>query len=89
MAIGRPWLPSRAVEKPPGEQELRVITDTMPVAAVRCDRDGRFLWVNPTYAKWAARPIREILGLRVIDIAGSRAMASSNLRAASTSSAVS
>jgi len=26
------------VEKPPGEQELRVITDTMPVAAVRCDR---------------------------------------------------
>src|SRR5438067_10922957 len=74
MAIARPWLPSRAVEKPPGEQELRVITDTMPVAAVRCDRDSRFLWVNPTYAKWAGRPARDIIGLRIIDIMGSRAM---------------
>ena len=60
--------------QPPGEQELRVITDTMPVAAVRCDRESRFLWVNPTYAKWAGRPARDIIGLRVIDIAGSRAM---------------
>src|SRR5438477_607712 len=74
MAIARPWLPSRAVEKPPGEQELRVITDTMPVAAVRCDRDSRFLWVNPTYAKWAGRAARDIIGLRIIDIMGSRAM---------------
>ena len=60
--------------QPPGEQELRVITDTMPVAAVRCDRDSRFLWVNPTYAKWAGRPARDIIGLRIIDIMGSRAM---------------
>jgi len=60
--------------QPPGEQELRVITDTMPVAAVRCDREGRFLWVNPTYAKWAGRPARDIIGLRIIDIMGSRAM---------------
>jgi two-component system CheB/CheR fusion protein len=59
---------------PPGEQELRVITDTMPVAAVRCDREGRFLWVNPTYAKWAGRAARDIIGLRIIDIMGSRAM---------------
>ncbi|HEX9431380.1 MAG TPA: response regulator [Burkholderiales bacterium] len=63
-----------AMEKPPGEQGLRVITDTMPVAAVRCDRETRFLWVNPTYAKWAARPARDLIGLRVIDVAGSRAM---------------
>src|SRR5260221_9091371 len=62
------------MEKPPGEQGLRVITDTMPVAAVRCDRETRFLWVNPTYAKWAARPARDLIGLRVIDVAGSRAM---------------
>src|SRR5258706_12332667 len=62
------------MEKPPGEQGLRVITDTMPVAAVRCDRETRFLWVNPTYAKRAARPARDLIGLRVIDVAGSRAM---------------
>jgi len=60
--------------QPAGEQELRVVTDTMPVAAVRCDREGRFLWVNPVYAKWAARPVRDLIGRRVIDIAGSRAM---------------
>src|SRR5258705_3696133 len=60
--------------QPAGETELRVVTDTMPVAAVRCDRDSRFLWVNPTYAKWAARPAREIVGLKVIDIMGSRAI---------------
>src|SRR5258708_40239887 len=62
------------MEKPPGEQGPRVITDTMPMAAVRCDRETRFLWVNPTYAKWAARPVRDLIGLRVIDVAGSRAM---------------
>ncbi|TMH66786.1 MAG: PAS domain S-box protein, partial [Betaproteobacteria bacterium] len=65
---------ARMENQPPGEQELRVITDTMPVAALRCDRDSRFLWVNPTYAKWAGRPARDIIGLRIIDIMGSRAM---------------
>jgi len=55
-------------------EDVRVVTDTLPVAAVRCDREGRFLWVNPTYAKWAARPAKQILGLRIIEIIGSRAM---------------
>jgi len=54
--------------------ELRVITDTMPVAAVRCARDSRFTWVNQTYAKWAARPVKDIIGLRVADVMGARAM---------------
>src|SRR3954471_14387792 len=58
----------------PGEQERRVITDTLPVAAVRCDREGRLLWVNQTYVRWAGRSPRELVGMRVIDIAGSRAM---------------
>src|SRR5689334_13678732 len=52
-----------------------VVTDTLAVAAVRCDRDGRFLWVNPTYARWAARPADKITGARIVDIVGSRAMA--------------
>jgi PAS domain-containing protein len=54
--------------------ELRVITDTMPVAAVRCARDSRFTWVNHTYAKWAARAAKDIVGLRIGDIMGARAM---------------
>jgi PAS domain S-box-containing protein len=57
----------------PGE-ESRVVTDTLPVAAVRCDRDGRFLWVNATYAKWVGRPAKQLVGLRIIDVVGSRAM---------------
>src|SRR5689334_2491220 len=52
-----------------------VVTDTLAVAAVRCDRDGRFLWVNPTYARWAARPAEKIIGARIADVVGSRAMA--------------
>ena len=55
-------------------EEARAITDTLPVAAVRCDREGRFTWVNSTYAKWAARPAKEIVGLRIVDVMGSRAM---------------
>ena len=58
----------------PGEQETRVVTDTVPVAAVRCDREARFLWVNQTYARWAGRPARDLVGLRIADIVGSRAM---------------
>ena len=58
----------------PGEAEPRVVTETMPVAAVRCDRESRFLWVNQTYAKWAGRSPSELLGLRISDVVGSRAM---------------
>ena len=58
----------------PGEKAAHVITDTVPVAAVRCDREGRFLWVNQTYARWAGRTPRELIGRRIIDIVGSRAM---------------
>ena len=61
--------------KLPGGQELGIVTDTLPVAAVRCDREARFLWVSPLYARWAARPAGDIVGRRISDIAGSRAMA--------------
>jgi len=62
-----------AMQNTPGE-EPRVVTDTVPVAAVRCDRDGRYLWVNPTYAKWVSRPATQLLGLRIGEVIGARAM---------------
>src|SRR3954469_18366165 len=65
---------SRMQNNPNDPRELRVITDTMPVAAVRCARDGRFIWVNQTYAKWAARPAKDIIGLRIVDVMGAAAM---------------
>jgi PAS domain S-box-containing protein len=55
-------------------EEPRVVTDTMPVAAVRCDRDGRFRWVNATYARWAARPAAQLIGKHISDVIGERAM---------------
>ena len=57
-----------------GREELRAVIDTMPIAAVRCDREARVLWVNPTYAKWVARPAEKLVGARIVDIVGSRAM---------------
>lgn len=58
----------------PGGQEAHIVSDTVPVAAVRCDRESRFLWVSPTYAKWAGRAARDLIGLRISDIVGSRGM---------------
>jgi PAS domain S-box-containing protein len=55
-------------------EEPRIVTDTVPVAAVRCDREGRYLWVNPTYARWVSQPAKQILGLRISDVIGARAM---------------
>jgi two-component system CheB/CheR fusion protein len=56
------------------ESELRIVTDAMPAAAVRCSRDGRFLWVNPRYATWVARPAAAIIGRKVAEVVGAEAM---------------
>src|SRR3954468_5675119 len=77
MGARAPWLPCAlpAMHNNSSDpRELRVITDTMPVAAVRCARDGRFIWVNQTYAKWAARPAKDIIGFRLVGLLGAGAM---------------
>jgi PAS domain S-box-containing protein len=55
-------------------ESLRIVADTMPAAAVHCSRDGRFLWVNPCYARWLARPIAEIVGQPIAEVVGDEAM---------------
>ena len=60
--------------KSPEGLEPHLITDTSSVAAVRCDRESRFLWVSETYARWAGRAARELIGRRISDIAGPSAM---------------
>jgi signal transduction histidine kinase len=57
-----------------GDNELSIVTDAMPAAAVRCSRDGRILWVNPRYAAWVARPAAAIVGRTVAEIVGDEAM---------------
>jgi PAS domain S-box-containing protein len=42
--------------------QLRLITDNLPVAIAYIDTDKRFRFVNRTLAEWYARPAEEILG---------------------------
>src|SRR5688500_16565929 len=57
-------------------ESLRIVADTMPAAAVHCSRERRFLWVNPCYARWVARSPEEIVGQRIADVVGAKAMRS-------------
>jgi len=56
------------------ESELRIVTDAMPAAAVRCARDHTFLWVNPCYASWMGRPVQAIIGRKLGEVVGAEAM---------------
>jgi PAS domain S-box-containing protein len=56
------------------ENELRIVTDAMPAAAVRCARDQTFLWVNPRYASWMAQPAAAIIGRKLAQVIGPEAM---------------
>jgi PAS domain S-box-containing protein len=56
------------------ESELRIVTDAMPAAAVRCARDHTFLWVNARYASWMALSPRAIIGRKLAEVIGAEAM---------------
>jgi two-component system CheB/CheR fusion protein len=52
------------------ENDLRIVTDALPAAAVRCSRERRFLWVNPRYASWLALPPASIVGRKLSEVIG-------------------
>lgn len=54
------------------EKDLRMVLDAMPAAALRCDRDGRYLWVNPHYARWDGRPPEALIGRTIREVLGER-----------------
>jgi two-component system CheB/CheR fusion protein len=61
----------RAAEALRGTQEeLQLITDNMPAAVCRTGNDLRYMWMNPTYARWLGRPWKEVVGQPVADIIG-------------------
>ena len=51
------------------EKELRLVLDALPAAALRCDRDGRYLWVNPLYARWVGQRPEALVGRQVVVVA--------------------
>jgi len=59
---------------PVPESELRIVTDNMPAAALRCSRDLRFLWVNTHYARWLGTTPEAIAGRPMAELLGARAM---------------
>jgi PAS domain S-box-containing protein len=48
--------------------QLRMITDNLPVLILLLDSEERYCFVNKTCVEWFARPINEIIGMRSPDI---------------------
>ncbi|MBC1224471.1 AAA family ATPase [Nostoc sp. UCD121] len=55
------------------EQELRLITDALPVCITYVDADQRYRFVNRTYEEWFQRSRGEILGKHICDNLGEAA----------------
>jgi len=53
------------------EQQMRLITDALPALIAYVDRDARYQFVSKAYEKWLNRPLDEIRGKRVADVAES------------------
>jgi PAS domain S-box-containing protein len=51
---------------------VQLVVEAMPAAAVHLDREQRFVWVNPLYARWMARPAHEIVGRSLAELLGER-----------------
>jgi PAS domain S-box-containing protein len=56
------------------DSSLRIVSDTMPAAAMRCSRDLRYLWVNPQYARWLGQRADEIVGRHILEVLGVEVM---------------
>lgn len=52
------------------QQQLQLVTDSMPAAVIHCDREERYRWVNPIYAQWIGREPSDILGRHVSEVVG-------------------
>ena len=56
------------------KDHLELVLETMPAAAIRCDRATRLLWGNALYGRWHGKPVGELLGRRLEEIVGARQM---------------
>jgi two-component system, OmpR family, sensor histidine kinase VicK len=52
------------------EEQLRLITDTLPVLIAYIDFQQRYRFINRTYEQWWGKPISEIKGKQVEEIVG-------------------
>ena len=54
-------------------EQLRVVTDTMSMAAARVSAEGVYLWANRTYAEWVGLRPEEVAGRSVAEVLGEEA----------------
>jgi PAS domain S-box-containing protein len=52
------------------QSQLQLIADTIAVGVARCSSECRYLWVNPTHARWLKREPEQIVGSSIADILG-------------------
>ncbi len=52
------------------EEQLRLVTDSLPVLICYIDRDCRYLFANKTCAEWYVRPQEQIVGHSAAEIHG-------------------
>lgn len=55
-------------------EQLRIVTEAMEAAVIRCSADLRYVWVSKAFAQWVGRGPEEIAGLPIVDIMGEAAV---------------
>lgn len=64
---------AHAAEKEKSEQQLRLITDTLPALVSFIDVKQKYRFVNDAYTKWFNKAGEEILGKPIQDVLGQKA----------------
>jgi PAS domain S-box-containing protein len=52
------------------ENEVRLVTDSLPLAVAYVDRSQRYRYVNQRFAQWWQRPAEDLVGRHVPDVIG-------------------
>jgi two-component system CheB/CheR fusion protein len=68
----RAWHAESGVERLRADSvaQLRLITDSLPVLVANIDTEYRYVFANAAYERWFARPVSEIVGRTISEVAG-------------------
>ncbi len=50
------------------EEQLRLVTDNLPILIGLVDQEERFVWCNKVLGEWMARPLEDIIGHRMKEL---------------------
>ena len=52
------------------EREVRLVTDSLPLAVAYVDTELRYRYVNRRFAQWCGRPVEDVIGRAVPEVVG-------------------